>query len=90
MNYITSLSGVGSKNLFQLTANVSACFLVLVRSFIGTESPHTVTKMLWVNLIINTFGVMALASLPASLNVVKLEMRSGFYPNDTKQRSISK
>lgn len=57
--------------LFQLTVNVAACFLVLFGSFIGTESPLTVTQMLWVNLIMDTFGAMALASLPPSANVMK-------------------
>ena len=57
--------------LFQLTVNVSACFIVLVGAFIGTESPLTVTQMLWVNLIMDTFGAMALASLPPSENVMK-------------------
>ncbi|EJW97361.1 calcium-translocating P-type ATPase, PMCA-type, partial [gut metagenome] len=52
--------------LFQLTVNVSACFIVLVGAFVGTESPLTVTQMLWVNLIMDTFGAMALASLPPS------------------------
>lgn len=56
--------------LFQLTVNVAACFLVLVGSFIGTESPLTVTQMLWVNLIMDTFGAMALASLPPSRSVM--------------------
>ena len=52
--------------LFQLTVNVAACLLVLCGSFIGAESPLTVTQMLWVNLIMDTFGAMALASLPPS------------------------
>lgn len=56
--------------LFQLTVNVAACFLVLFGSFMGTESPLTVTQMLWVNLIMDTFGAMALASLPSSRNVM--------------------
>jgi Ca2+-transporting ATPase len=56
--------------LFQLTVNVAACFLVLVGSFIGTESPLTVTQMLWVNLIMDTFGAMALASLPPTQKVM--------------------
>lgn len=56
--------------LFQLTVNVAACFLVLFGSFIGTESPLTVTQMLWVNLIMDTFGAMALASLPPSQRVM--------------------
>lgn len=56
--------------LFQLTVNVSACLIVLVGAFIGTESPLTVTQMLWVNLIMDTFGAMALASLPPSRSVM--------------------
>lgn len=56
--------------LFQLTVNVAACFLVLVGSFMGDESPLTVTQMLWVNLIMDTFGAMALASLPPSQRVM--------------------
>lgn len=56
--------------LFQLTVNVAACFLVLFGSFIGSESPLTVTQMLWVNLIMDTFGAMALASLPPSAVVM--------------------
>ena len=56
--------------LFQLTVNVAACFLVLFGSFMGTESPLTVTQMLWVNLIMDTFGAMALASLPPSHSVM--------------------
>ena len=61
--------------LFQLTVNVAACFLVLVGSFIGSESPLTVTQMLWVNLIMDTFGAMALASLPPSPSVMKEKPR---------------
>lgn len=57
--------------LFQLTVNVAACFIVLVGAFMGTESPLTVTQMLWVNLIMDTFGAMALASLPPSATVMK-------------------
>ena len=56
--------------LFQLTVNVAACFLVLFGSFAGSESPLTVTQMLWVNLIMDTFGAMALASLPPSESVM--------------------
>lgn len=50
--------------LFQLTVNVTACLIVLIGAFIGTESPLTVTQMLWINLIMDTFAAMALASLP--------------------------
>lgn len=56
--------------LFQLTVNVAACFIVLVGAFMGAESPLTVTQMLWVNLIMDTFGAMALASLPPSAEVM--------------------
>ena len=56
--------------LFQLTVNVAACFLVLAGAFMGTESPLTVTQMLWVNLIMDTFAAMALASLPPSEKVM--------------------
>ena len=61
--------------LFQLTVNVAACFLVLFGSFMGSESPLTVTQMLWVNLIMDTFGAMALASLPPSRNVMEEKPR---------------
>lgn len=61
--------------LFQLTVNVSACFIVLVGAFLGTESPLTVTQMLWVNLIMDTFGAMALASLPPSPSVMQEKPR---------------
>ena len=57
--------------LFQLTVNVTACLLVLCGAFMGTESPLTVTQMLWINLIMDTFAAMALASLPPSENVMK-------------------
>ena len=57
--------------LFQLTVNVTACFLVLCGAFMGTESPLTVTQMLWINLIMDTFAAMALASLPPSESVMK-------------------
>ena len=56
--------------LFQLTVNVSASLIVLVGAFVGTESPLTVTQMLWVNLIMDTFGAMALASLAPSHRVM--------------------
>lgn len=57
--------------LFQLTVNVTACFLVLCGAFMGTESPLTVTQMLWINLIMDTFAAMALASLPPSESVMR-------------------
>ncbi len=61
--------------LFQLTVNVAACFIVLTGAFMGTESPLTVTQMLWVNLIMDTFAAMALASLPPSESVMKNKPR---------------
>ena len=57
--------------LFQLTVNVAACFIVLFGAFMGKVSPLTVTQMLWVNLIMDTFAAMALASLPPSESVMK-------------------
>ena len=57
--------------LFQMTVNVAACLIVLVGAFIGTESPLSVTQMLWVNLIMDTFAAMALASLPPSHQVMR-------------------
>ena len=56
--------------LFQLTVNVAACLIVLAGAFMGTESPLTVTQMLWVNLIMDTFAAMALASLPPTKSVM--------------------
>lgn len=56
--------------LFQLTVNVVACFIVLAGAFMGTQSPLTVTQMLWVNLIMDTFAAMALASLPPTEKVM--------------------
>lgn len=62
--------------LFQLTVNVTACFLVLFGAFMGTESPLTVTQMLWINLIMDTFAAMALASLPPSEKVMRDKPRN--------------
>lgn len=62
--------------LFQLTVNVTACFIVLFGAFIGTESPLTVTQMLWINLIMDTFAAIALASLPPSRKVMKDKPRN--------------
>ncbi len=56
--------------LFQMTVNVAACLVVLFGSFMGMQSPLTVTQMLWVNLIMDTFAAMALASLPPSRSVM--------------------
>ncbi len=69
--------------LFQMTVNVAACLIVLAGAFMGTESPLTVTQMLWVNLIMDTFAAMALASLPPSEAVMhdKPRSRSAFIIN---------
>nr|MBD5377821.1 calcium-translocating P-type ATPase, PMCA-type [Bacteroides sp.] len=56
--------------LFQMTVNVAACVVVLVGAFMGMQSPLTVTQMLWVNLIMDTFAAMALASLAPSAGVM--------------------
>lgn len=56
--------------IFQMTINLCACLIVLLGSFIGLESPLTVTQMLWVNLIMDTFAAMALSSLPADRKVL--------------------
>lgn len=61
--------------LFQLTINVVACIIVLVGSILGAESPLTVTQMLWVNLIMDTFAAAALASLPPQERVMKSKPR---------------
>jgi len=61
--------------LFQLTINVAACIIVLIGAFLGTESPLTVTQMLWVNLIMDTFAALALASLPPNEKVMKNKPR---------------
>ncbi len=57
--------------MFQLTVNVAACLIVLVGSFMGLQSPLTVTQMLWVNLIMDSFAAVALASLPPSEEVMR-------------------
>ncbi len=62
--------------LFQMTVNVAACLIVAIGAFIGTESPLTVTQMLWVNLIMDTFAALALASLPPTKSVMKEKPRS--------------
>jgi Ca2+-transporting ATPase len=61
--------------LFQMTINVAACLIVLIGAFLGTESPLTVTQMLWVNLIMDTFAALALASLPPNGKVMNEKPR---------------
>ena len=70
--------------LFQLTINVAACLIVLIGAFLGTESPLTVTQMLWVNLIMDTFAALALASLPPNEKVMQNK------PRKTTDHIISK
>lgn len=62
--------------LFQMAVNVCACLVVLAGAFLGTQSPLTVTQMLWVNLIMDTFAAMALASLPPTERVMQDKPRS--------------
>lgn len=62
--------------VFQLTINFVALLIVLLGSLIGTELPLTVTQMLWVNLIMDTFAALALASIPPSESVMKEKPRS--------------
>ena len=61
---------------FQLVVNVTALLIVLGGSLIGTEMPLTVTQILWVNIIMDTFAAMALASLPPEEAVMKEKPRS--------------
>ena len=61
---------------FQLVVNVTALLLVLFGAFIGTEMPLTITQILWVNLIMDTFAAMAMATLPPSREVMQEPPRS--------------
>lgn len=61
--------------LFQLIVNIVACLIVVIGAFTGTQSPLTVTQMLWVNLIMDTFAALAFASLPPSKEVMKNKPR---------------
>ncbi len=76
--------------LFQMTVNVAACLIVLFGAFMGMQSPLTVTQMLWVNLIMDTFAAMALASLPPSRSVMrdKPRPREAFIINRPMWQSI--
>lgn len=62
--------------IFQTTINLCACLVVLLGAFTGKDSPLSVTQMLWVNLIMDTFAAMALSSLPADPNVLNDKPRS--------------
>ncbi|NMB37446.1 MAG: calcium-translocating P-type ATPase, PMCA-type [Bacteroidales bacterium] len=61
--------------LFQMTINVCACLIVLLGAFLGLDSPLTVTQMLWVNLIMDTFAAMALSSIPPDRKVMNAPPR---------------
>ncbi len=76
--------------LFQMTVNIVACLIVLFGAFMGMQSPLTVTQMLWVNLIMDTFAAMALASLPPSKSVMKdaPRPRTAFIISKAMWRSI--
>ncbi len=76
--------------LFQTIVNLAACLIVLCGSFMGMQSPLTVTQMLWVNLIMDTFAAMALASLPPSQSVMreKPRRRNAFIINGAMWRMI--
>lgn len=62
--------------LFQMTINVAACLVVMFGALLGTDAVLTVTQMLWVNLIMDTFAALALASLPPSESVMNEKPRS--------------
>ena len=62
--------------LFQMTINVAACLIVMIGSLLGTDLVLTVTQMLWVNLIMDTFAALALASLPPMEDVMKEKPRA--------------
>lgn len=64
--------------LFQMTVNVAACLIVLCGAFMGVQSPLTVTQMLWINLIMDTFAAMALASLPPERDLMKNKPRNRY------------
>lgn len=61
--------------LFQLTVNVAACFLVFFGAVFGYDTPLTVTQMLWVNLIMDTFAAIALSALPPQKKVMEEKPR---------------
>ena len=76
--------------MFQMTVNIVACLIVLSGAFMGLQSPLTVTQMLWVNLIMDTFAAMALASLPPSASVMDEapRRRTAFIINRAMWQSI--
>lgn len=70
--------------IFQLTVNVTACLVVMIGSFFSQEPPLSVTQLLWVNLIMDTFAAIALATLPPSRKVLENK------PRDRKANIISR
>ena len=76
--------------LFQMTINVAACLIVLIGAMLGTASPLTVTQMLWINLIMDTFAALALASLPPDHSVLldKPRARDAFIITKDMSRRI--
>ncbi len=76
--------------LFQMTINVAACLIVLIGGVLGTQSPLTVTQMLWVNLIMDTLAALALASLPPDPKVMseKPRSRKSFIMSSSMSRRI--
>ena len=76
--------------IFQLTINVAALLIVFIGSIFGTELPLTVTQMLWVNLIMDTFAAAGLASLPPNSEVMRQKPRKNdaFIITPEMQRSI--
>lgn len=76
--------------LFQMTINVAACLIVLIGAMLGTSSPLTVTQMLWINLIMDTFAALALASLPPDHSVLndKPRARDAFIITKDMKRRI--
>ncbi len=76
--------------LFQMTVNVAGCLIMLIGSFMGMQSPLSVTQMLWINLIMDTFAAVALASLPPTSSVMaeKPRSRNAFIISPAMWRSI--
>ena len=76
--------------VFQLTINVVALLSVLLGAFLGTALPLTVTQMLWVNLIMDTFAAMALASIAPSMDVMneKPRKRTDFIITPAMRKNI--
>lgn len=56
--------------LFQLTINFAAIVVCFVGAIFGTDLPLTVVQILWVNIIMDTFAAMAMASLPPNPEVM--------------------